>query len=187
MNKKIFLEKAYMQGFNCERDYRSCSQCTVAAIQDALNTRNDYVYKAASGLAGGAGEYVDGICGGYSGGILMMSLLFGRTRKEESTKEGRKKKYDSLRMAAALHDKFIKKYGTVVCSEIQKKIFGRSFNLRDDKQKELFKSSGAHEDDDKCCAVVGNGAQWSAELIIDEIYRLSLSLKDFYSLKYIAI
>jgi C_GCAxxG_C_C family probable redox protein len=184
MAKEEILNKAYEKGFKGERDYRGCAQCTIAGIQDALNFRNDHVYKAASGLAGGAGECTDGICGGYSGGIMMMSLFFGRPREKESTKEGRKEKYDSFRMAAALHDKFIEKYGTVICSEIHKKLFGRSFDLRDDSQKEQFRNSGAHKDNDKCCAVVGDGARWATELILDEIERLGLDLSDFEKLKY---
>ncbi len=182
--KEAIVKKAYARGFTGERDYRGCAQCAIAAIQDALDMKNDIVYKAGSGLAGGAGECIDGICGGYSGGIMMMSTFFGRSRKKEATTEGRKDKYDSFRMAAALHDKFIEKYGTVICSENHKKIVGRSFNLSDDEQKEQFRKSGAHEDDDKCCAVVGDGASWATELILDEIEKLGLTLKDFSYLKY---
>lgn len=45
---------------------------------------------------------------------------------------------DKKAMAAALHDKYIEKYGTVICAEIHKKIFGRSFYLRDDEQKKAL-------------------------------------------------
>ncbi len=183
MDRKKILNKAYERGFKGERDYRGCAQCTIAAIQDALDIRNDDIYKAGSGLAGGAGECTDGLCGGYSGGIMMMSAFFGRTREKEATEEGREDKYDSFRMAAALHDKFIEKYGSVICREIHKKIFGRSFNLKDDEEKQQFRDAGAHEDDDKCCAVVGDGARWAAEFILDEIEDLSLTLEDFAHLR----
>ncbi len=32
--KKEIIEEAYKQGFGCERNYRGCAQCAVAAIQD---------------------------------------------------------------------------------------------------------------------------------------------------------
>lgn len=182
--KNEMIKEAYKQGFQGERDYRGCAQCAIAAIQDAFNIRNDFVYKAASGLAGGAGECTDGLCGGYSGGIMMMSLFFGRTRDEEASKKGRQDKYVSFRMAAELHDKFIEKYGTVICKEIHKKIFGRSFNLRDDGDKQLFRDAGAHEDDDKCCAVVGDGASWATEIILKEIENKGLKIEDFEDLIY---
>jgi len=182
--EKEMIEKAYKQGFEGEQNYRGCAQCAIAAIQDALGIKNDFVYKAGSGLAGGAGECTDGLCGGYSGGIMMMSTFFGRTRDEEATKKGRRDKYVSFGMAAELHDMFMKKYGTVICKEVHKKIFGRSFNLRDDEEKQLFRESGAHEDDDKCCAVVGDGAKWATELILKEIEKRGLKLEDFQDLIY---
>lgn len=185
MEKKQVLEKTFSKGFNCERDFRGCAQCAVSGIQDALEFRNDAVYKSASGLAGGVGECTDGVCGGFSGGVMMMSLFFGRKRKEEALEIGRKEKYDSFRMAAKLHDKFIEKYGSVICREIHKKIFGRSFNLRSDEEKEAFRESGAHELDDKCCAVVGNGARWAVELILEEMEKEGLCLEDFNHLKFI--
>jgi len=179
MNKKEILEKAYRLGFEGEHDVRGCAQCALAAVQDALGIRNDIVYKSASGLAGGAGECIDGNCGGVSGGIIAMSMLFGRTREEEATVQGRKDKYVSFRMGAALHDKFMEKYGTVICGDIHKKIYGRAFDLRDDEQKQMFRDAGAHEREDGCCAVVGDGARWATELILDEIEANGLTLEDF--------
>lgn len=179
MDKEATFQKAYDLGFKYEQDYRGCAQCAIAAIQDALGIRNDYVYQAGSGLAGGAGECTDGLCGGYSGAIMVMSSFFGRTRAEEGSKKGREDKYVSFKMAAELHDLFTAKYGSVICAGIQKCIFGRSFNLRDDEQKQQFRDAGAHEHKDKCCAVVGNGARWGTELILKEIEARSLALKDF--------
>ena len=184
MDKKEMMQKAYDLGFKYEQDYRGCAQCAIAAIQDALGIKNDFVYKAGSGLAGGAGECVDGICGGYSGGTMVMSTFFGRTRKEEGTTFGRKEKYDSFRMAAALHDKYLEKYGTVTCADIHKKVFGRPFYLRDDEQKQAFRDAGAHENEAKCCVVVGDGARWAVELILDEIESRGMKLEDFKDLQY---
>ena len=184
MNKQEMLKKAFDLGFTYEQKYRGCAQCAIAAIQDVLGIRNDYVYKAGTGLAGGAGECTDGLCGGYSGAIMTMSTFFGRTRKEEGSTKGRSEKYESFKMASALHDKFIEKYGSVICSGIQKKIFGRSFDLRDDTQKQQFRDAGAHEDKDKCCAVVGDGARWGVELILSEIESRGLTIEAFKDLRY---
>ena len=184
MSKQEILDKAYRQGFEGEHNVRGCAQCAIAAVQDALNMRNDFVYKAASGLAGGGAECIDGLCGGYSGGIISMSMFFGRTREEEATPKGRADKYVSFRMGQALHDRFMAKYGTVVCEEIHKKIYGRSFLLRDDEQKQQFRDAGAHEREDGCCAVIGDGARWATELILDEMEEKGLKLEDFKDLIY---
>jgi len=182
LDRQTILDTAYQSGFQGEHDFRGCAQCTIAAVQDALSIQNDFIYKAASGLAGGAGECIDGNCGGVSGGIIAMSTFFGRTREEQGTAKGREDKYVSFRMAAALHDKFMEKYGTVICGEIHKKIYGRSFDLRDEEQKQAFRDAGAHEREDGCCAVVGDGARWAAELILDEIEDRGLSLENFQDL-----
>ena len=46
MNKASLVKKAYSLGFAYEKKYRGCSQCTLAAIQDTLGIRNDFVFKA---------------------------------------------------------------------------------------------------------------------------------------------
>jgi C_GCAxxG_C_C family probable redox protein len=185
MDKEKMMKIAYDNGFKYERDYRGCAQCAIAAIQDALGIRNDYVYKAGSGLAGGLGECIDSSCGGHSGGAMMISLLFGRTRKKEGSEKGREDKYVSFALTAALHDKYKEKYGSVICADVQKKVFGRSFNLRNDEEKQLFREAGAHRDDDKCCAAVGDGARWAVEIILTEIEKRGLTLEDFRDLIYI--
>jgi C_GCAxxG_C_C family probable redox protein len=182
MKKQEMIDKAYELGFKAEHDVRGCAQCALAAVQDVTGVQNDLVYKSASGLAGGAGECTDGICGGYSGGIMAMSMFFGRTREEESTEKGRADKYVSFRMAAALHDKYVEKYGSVICSEIHKKIYGESFDLRDEDQKQAFRDAGAHEREDGCCAAVGDGARWATELILGELEANGQTLEDFKDL-----
>lgn len=181
--RDALIQKAYDLGFRYEREHRGCAQCAIKGIQDALGIVNDYVYKAGSGLAGGSGECVDGVCGGYSGGSMMMSLFFGRTLDEAATKKGRADKYESFYMTAALHDKYIHKYGSVVCNDIQKKMFGRSFDLHDDAEKQAFRDAGAHHDDDKCCMAVGDGARWAAELILEEIEKRGLTLDSFEAIQ----
>ncbi|MBI9096090.1 MAG: C_GCAxxG_C_C family protein [Sphaerochaeta sp.] len=182
IDNEAMAEKAYELGFLYEQKYRGCAQCAIAAIQDALGIQNDLVYKTASGLAGGVGECTDGVCGGYSGAVMMMSLFFGRTRAEEGSVKGRADKYDSFHMASAMHDTYVGKYGSVICKEIHKAIFGRSFDLRNDDDKQAFRDAGAHEKDDKCCAVVGDGARWAVKAILEELERRNLTLEDFRSL-----
>lgn len=175
------IEKAREYGFEYEKTYRGCAQCTIAAVQDSLGVRNDSVFKAASGLAGGGGLLRTGICGGYSGGIMVMSSIFGRSR--ERFDDDREERNCSFRMAAALHDRFIEKYGSVICFEMHQKIFGRSFDLWDKKEREEFEKAGAHVD--KCTTVVADASGWAVELIIDELKKRSLTVDDLAYLKHV--
>ena len=64
---KTVAERAYELGKEYEKTCKGCSQCVIAALQDALNIRNDDIFKAATGLAGGGGGAIDGSCGSYVG------------------------------------------------------------------------------------------------------------------------
>jgi len=78
--KKELLEKAYKLGFEYEKIYRGCSQCAIAAIQDTLDIRDESVFKVDTGLAAGGGLTGIGACGGYVGGVMVLSQLLGRER-----------------------------------------------------------------------------------------------------------
>ena len=82
--REELLGKAYELGFEYEKTYKGCSQCVIAAIQDTLEIREDGVFKAATGLAGGGALTGIGACGGYVGGVMVLSQLLGRRTVSES-------------------------------------------------------------------------------------------------------
>ena len=172
--KKTVIQRAYSLGFEYEQKYRGCSQCTLAAIQDALDVRNDMLFKAGSGLASGGGLMCDGVCGGYSGGVMMMSTFFGRRR--ERFDDDREEKYCAFRMAKALQEKFAREYGSIICKEIHIKLFNRTFDLWDANEKAAFEQAGAHAD--KCTSVVANASAWATELILEELSKRGLAVSD---------
>jgi len=178
VDKDQLIKKAYENGFEYEKRYHGCAQCAIAAVQDTLGIRNDFVFKSASGFAAGCGLLGNGICGGYSGGIMVMSLFFGRRR--EKFDNDREENYRSYHMACALHEKFKEEYGTVICQDIHKMIFGKTFDLWDGDQKQLFEEEGAHRD--KCTTVVANASAWVTEILLNEISDCSMQLSDFHHL-----
>lgn len=173
-NREEIIQQAFSLGFEYEKTITGCCQCTIAAIQDALSIRNDTVFKAGSGLTAGGGVSCQGSCGGYTGGVMVMSSLFGRRWKHRDN--DKMEKDCAHRMARALMEKFHLEYGSNVCREIHADLFGRGFDLTDPKDRESFENSGAHTD--KCTTVVGNAAAWATELILDEVNKRRLSLID---------
>jgi C_GCAxxG_C_C family probable redox protein len=123
------IEKAYELGRQYERICRGCSQCVVAALRDAFEIRNDDVFKAATGLAAGGGATTDGSCGAYSGAIMVLSSLLGRDRDDFA--DPNKTNLKNFKLVRKLRDRFIEEYGSVVCRDVQRKIFGRSYYLVD--------------------------------------------------------
>ena len=170
MNKKDYrIKKAYELGVKYESEYRGCCQCILGALQDAFDKKDDAVFKAATGLAGGTGLIGNAGCGAYTGGVLFIGQLIGRKRenfKESSSRTG------IFKIIGEFHDRFIEEYGSIICSDIQKKIFGRSFNLLDKDDWVLFEKMGGHRD--KCPVVVGKAAVWMVEIVLNhpEVFNI---------------
>jgi C_GCAxxG_C_C family probable redox protein len=154
---------ACRSGWKYEQDYGGCSQCVIAALQDAFGIQNDAVFKAATGLAAGGGGYTDGSCGAYAGALMMLGLLRGRARGDFPDAM---QMAGSFALAGRLRERFIREYGSVICRDIQTKIFGRPYYLADPEEFQKFEKAGAHQD--HCPGVVGRAARWAAELIIEE-------------------
>ena len=157
-------EKAYTLGFEYEVKYRGCGQCIIAAVQDTLGIKEDAVFKAASGFAGGIGLMQDSACGAYAGGVMVMSGFKGRER--DAFDDPDRKRFTAFSMAKKLHDRFIKEWGVVNCRDLHMKMFGRPYYLWDKDEMKKFDQSGGHKD--KCPDVVGKAAKWVVEILFEE-------------------
>lgn len=157
-------DKAYELGKHYEKTYRGCSQCAIAALQDVFNARNDDIFKAGTGLAGGSALACDGSCGAYVGAIMFLSSMVGRERDNFGDPEG--VRFKTHQMAAKFRHKFIDEYGSVVCRNIQTKVLGRYYYLADPEEFKKFHDAGAHEI--HCPEVVGKAARWMTEIIQEE-------------------
>lgn len=156
-------EKAYELGKHYEKTYRGCSQCAVAALQDVFDIRNDDIFKASTGLAGGSALTCEGSCGAYVGALLVLGHLVGRERDKFDDPEG--VRFTTHKLSGKLRQKFIDEYGSIICRNIQTKVLGRYYYLADPQEFEKFHNAGAH--DIHCPKVVGNASKWMAEIIQD--------------------
>jgi C_GCAxxG_C_C family probable redox protein len=162
--KQDLLNKAYQLGFEYEKTYRGCSQCAIAAIQDTLNIRDDSVFKAGTGLAGGGGLTGIGVCGGYAGGVMVISQLLGRERSNFDDPEG--VRYQTGALVRKFLEHYIRELGSIICRDIQLIRFGRPYYIADMDDFEKFEEAGGHVD--KCPDVVGKAAQLAVKLILEE-------------------
>ena len=161
---KELLEKVYQLAYRYEAERGSCPQCVLAAIFETLNVGDEATIKSADALAGGTALSTKGTCGALVGGLLAISSIVGRDYQDFT--EGKRKRR-VFQFSKQLYDKFIEEYGSPLCCDIHKKLFGRTFNLLDPKEYEEFDNAGAHVD--KCPSVSGNVAKWTAEIILDEL------------------
>jgi C_GCAxxG_C_C family probable redox protein len=157
-------QTAYDLGYEYEGKYGACSQCTILAIMDALGTRNEDVFKASFGFAGGIGSLSES-CGALAAGIMMISLEHGRelTNLTIQTEEERR---DCMEMVRELHARYLEEYGSNKCADVHLKLFGRTFDQWNQEEFDEFLHLGGHVD--KCTSVVGNVACWTVEILTRE-------------------
>jgi len=172
-----YAEQAYLLGFEYERTYKGCGQCTLAAVQDATRQFDPVAFngafEAATGLAGGIGLCGDCTCSAFTGGALTLGLYSPRRRAHFDG--DRESKYRAYELIQRLRGRFLACYGTVRCHEIHHAELGRAYDLRDPSEREAFEAAGAHRD--KCTGVVARAARWTVEIIGEEQVRdQSLSL-----------
>ena len=148
-----------------ERDYHGCAQCALAILMEAFpQISNPEAFKSATGLGGGVGLTVEGSCGGLTGGVMGISLFFGRELQNLQDPEG--ERFVSYRLAARLHERFIEEYGTAICGKIHQQVMGQTYHLNQPDEWDQFIEAEGHSE--KCPMVVGKAARWAAEIIIAE-------------------
>jgi C_GCAxxG_C_C family probable redox protein len=161
-SREEILEEVYNKAFKYEAEMGSCPQCVLSAIMEVLDVGDPHTVQAADALAGGTALSTEGTCGALVGGLLAISSIVGRTYEDFSKGDSKRRVF---LYSKKLYDKFVKEYGSPVCKDVHKKLFGRSFKLLDPKEYQEFEKAGAHID--KCPSVSGNVARWAAEIILD--------------------
>jgi len=149
-----------------EMKYFGCGQTTLAALQKNLKIGNLESLKAATVFAGGAAAR-GGTCGALIGALMAFGLVVGREKIEDTAT------YRSAIRSAEVQefcDKFEKEFGSTLCSEIQKRIFGMCFNFRDPRGREQFEKAGGHSENG-CPRVVEFAAKTMAEIILRSRFK----------------
>lgn len=155
---KALIEKARRLGKEYLAKYGGCAQATLLAVAETLNLEVcDSVFKAMIGLSS-----LSGGCGSICGGIAAIGLKYG-VNQDEREKIG----LVTMKMwgiVKRLRDKFVKEYGGFLCSEVQTKLFGRSFDTYNPAEMKAFMELNARE---KCSTVTENAAGWTVEVILE--------------------
>ena len=168
LSRQELLDKVKEKGYGYLVNSLCCAPCTVAALYDLLDFDAGLV-KATTALSGGTAAQVLGTCGVLSGGITVLGHYFGRPIEMMSDKEPIQTNQDAnklpIKIGGLLADRFVKEYGTFICAQMHRLFFGRFYNFRDPDEDEKFKQLGYRK---KVGDVVGNGAQWVMEILLDE-------------------
>jgi len=151
--------------------YRSEAQQVLVGIQDALDIRNDVLVKSAMALSGGVASTHGGQCGAVSAGVIAICSLYGREREDF----GKPINFRPYILSKRLCDKFIEVYGSILCADILKKLYGRKFEfiskegyILSKAEYTAFDKAGGHSEAG-CAGLAANAAKWTVEIILDDI------------------
>lgn len=161
MTKQEKIELAVKNAVEKQIEDDLCSRSAIYGLSTVFDYIPDDMVKASASFAGGCGS-ASGTCGAYCASLLAVGLKFNSTMEEE-----RDNPEAFGRTAAAFNeyrDRFMAVYGTVLCPEIHKKLFGRSYILTDPEQANEFLNLPGHVE--KCAEVVGAAARIAAEMIL---------------------
>jgi len=167
---KIKAEKAFKLAYDFDLKYGECAQATLYALQNIYNKKDDSIFKGMVALAGGGLHRCDGSCGVFSASIFFMGLFAGRGFEDLDNNTDDPSAHEKLNSLFAIGDiiykKFIENYGSINCSDIQRKLLGRSYFLRDPDEIEKFIDAGGYGKSGGP-TVVANGAKWTVEILED--------------------
>ena len=152
--------------------YSGCSQAVLLALQEGLAIGNTESFSAATVLSGGVSRRGE-TCGALIGAMMALGLVEGRRRMndtpvyaaacsegDEMAKEFQRRVEKEFCLKEPLK--------TTLCWDIQKGIYGRSFDLRDTEQSNNFYACGGHGDNG-CLKVCGIAAEVAAEMLLPKI------------------
>ena len=144
-----------------ERVYHGCCRSVLKALQIHLGLENDVAIKAATALGGGVARTGEG-CGGLLGGLMAIGLAYAPDVMENARTSAAYRK--TMDCGMKLSERFKKEFGSIRCHEVQEKIFGRHYDLRNAEDTKEFRKS-AHK---KCEDLVsGLSARFAAEVILE--------------------
>jgi hypothetical protein len=171
--REEILKKAHDLGIEYEAKYKGCCESTFLAIVDALRwggleiISEDMEEKFYSGiclLSAGVCFIGEGTCGAVTGSITAISLALGIPKVTEDAQAGQQA---SIKIRETLLAKYYKEYNSILCKDVQRKYFGKAWNLADDEMTKEFLSIT-----DGC--TIRQTAVWATEIILDEFEKGNL-------------
>lgn len=170
-NLKEKADRAYEIAYNHNAQYGHCPHCTIRSLHEVYEGKVDKdIFRALGVFSGGGALEGDGTCGAYVAGLFFLSSKFGINFDEiandvsDSTLFRNGGEPVLYPLAKELHEKFINEYGSIVCHQIHRELYGRPYYLADDEEHEKLKELLSTSKITGCPAVCGNAAKWTVEI-----------------------
>jgi C_GCAxxG_C_C family probable redox protein len=156
--------------------FSGCSQSVLLALQEGLDVGDLESFKAATVLSGGVSRRGE-TCGALLGALMALGLVEGRSKMPD-TPVYAAACADGDKLATEFQRRVEKEFKlkeplkSTICWDIQRAIYGRSYDLRDTTQREEFYANGGHGDNG-CPKVCGVAAEVAAEMLLPKMKKPS--------------
>lgn len=125
-----------------------CAEAVLMAVAEYKNIQSELIPKIATGLCGGVSK-TNGMCGAVSGGVLAISMIYGRNKMEDSRDE-------LITKSQTFVNLFTTKFGDVGCTTLS------GCDLSTDHGIQKFDKENVHS---KCRKFVGEATKIVLKLI----------------------
>ena len=175
--KEEIINKAEELGIEYEAKYKGCGQCTFLAIVDALRwggleiipeDMEERLFSGICVMTGGVAMTGEGTCGAVNSAVMAIGLALGISRESQ---DDRIMRDGCVTIRNTILDKYYREYGSILCKDVQRKFFGKAWDLtRDDMSQEFLGIT-------KGCTIMQT-ARWVTEIILDEFEKGNLKLPE---------
>jgi hypothetical protein len=168
--KDEIIKKSNELAIGYEARYKGCGQCTFLAIIDALRwggleiipeDMEERLFSGICVLTGGVGMTGDGTCGAVASSVLAIGLALGIPRESQDDSLLRR---GCATVRNTILDKYYQEYNSILCKDVQRKFFGKAWDLtRDDMSQDFLGITHG-------CTIMQT-TMWATEIILDEFEK----------------
>ncbi|MBN1152328.1 MAG: C_GCAxxG_C_C family protein [Dehalococcoidia bacterium] len=146
-----------------------CAQAVLGALQQHLQCGGVDAFKAATILSGGVARRGE-TCGALLGALMAIGIACGRERMEDLPAYSyamtvAQDVVDDFKSELQSRFGFAQPLESTFCSDIQKRLYNRSFNMANDDDRQSFLDAGGH-DEKGCPLVCAVAAEIAAKTIL---------------------
>ena len=165
--KKEIIEGVVKQAVDAQIRFDTCAWSTLYGLSTYFKFIPQEMVAASRALSGGVASSGCS-CGALCSGALALGAKYYPTVEEDlnDAPDAPQKRDLAFSKIFRLRDAFMAEYGSLLCSGVQKCIYGRSFNLLDDKERDEFLNLPGHEE--QCAKVVATAVRLTAELLLED-------------------
>ena len=173
--REEIIKKAWDLGIEYEAKHKGCCQSTFLAVVDALRwggleiipkDMEERLYSGISLLTAGVCMTGEGTCGAVAGSVMALGFAFGIPREGGEPGEAHRA---GVSIRDTLLAKYYKEYNSILCKDVQRKYFGKAWDLTSDEMTREFLGIT-----DGC--TIRQTARWATEIILNEFEKGNVKL-----------